>query len=83
MCIKYLYFLSKIDTKILLPFIKITYNHFYKWNDISYNTLENALIIPFSSLDLNSKNEKLFLISQPEIWLLYYKDPNFIKFKNK
>lgn len=83
MCIKYLSFLLKIDREILIPFIKMTYNHFYKWNDISYYTLKNVLEVPFSKIGLNSKNERLFLLSQPEIWLLYYKDPDFIDFKNK
>lgn len=83
MFIKYLSFLLKIDAKILLPFIKITFNDFYKWNDLSYYTLENALTVPFSELDCYSKNKRIFLLSQPEIWLLYYKDPDFILFKNK
>ena len=80
MCLQYLSFLTKIDRKILIPFIKITSNDFYLWNNRTYSTLNTVLNTPFKDLNFYSKNENLFVLSQPEVWLLYYKDSDFINF---
>ena len=79
---KYNKILKKINIKYLHLFLEFTKDFYNSWDNFIYEIFDILSTTKFKNLNLN-KHIKILFFSQPECWLFFIEDKDFIEYVKK
>ena len=79
---KYNKILKNINTQYLYLFLEFTKDFYNNWDQFTYEIFFILSVTKFKNLNFN-RHLKVLILSQPECWLFFINDKDFIDYASK